>query len=181
MSLSRTLRLLSGLLIAALSVPVFADSVQLGPRPFYLVERMQDSALKRRLQACVRDITAYRPSEFSIGHRGAPLQFPEHTRESYEAAARMGAGILECDVTFTRDQALVCRHAQCDLHTTTNILATPLAERCSTPFAPAEFDAKTGERTKSASARCCASDITLAEFKTLVGKMDSQNADAPLR
>jgi glycerophosphoryl diester phosphodiesterase len=38
----------------------------------------------------------------------------------------MGAGILECDVTFTRDRELVCRHAQCDLHTTTNILDTPL-------------------------------------------------------
>jgi glycerophosphoryl diester phosphodiesterase len=36
----------------------------------------------------------------------------------------MGAGILECDVTFTKDQKLVCRHAQNDLHTTTNILVT---------------------------------------------------------
>lgn len=25
-------------------------------------------------------------------------------------------------VTFTKDKELVCRHAQCDLHTTTNIL-----------------------------------------------------------
>ena len=25
----------------------------------------------------------------------------------------MGAGILECDVTFTKDLELVCRHAQC--------------------------------------------------------------------
>ena len=41
---------------------------------------------------------------FSIGHRGGgPLQFPEHTKESHEAGARMGAGILECDVTFTSD------------------------------------------------------------------------------
>ena len=155
-----------------------ADVVQLGPRPFYLLERMQDSALKRQLQTCARDITQYRRSDFSIGHRGAPLQFPEHTRESYTAAARMGAGIVECDVTFTKDKALVCRHAQCDLHTTTNILATPLAAKCSVPFTPATFNAKTGERTKAATARCCASDITLAEFKTLVGKMDSFNADA---
>ena len=35
----------------------------------------------------------------------------------------MGAGVLECDVAFTKDRGLVCRHAQCDLHTTTNILA----------------------------------------------------------
>jgi len=27
----------------------------------------------------------------------AALQFPEHTREAYEAGARMGAGIVECD------------------------------------------------------------------------------------
>jgi hypothetical protein len=29
------------------------------------------------------------------GHRGAPLQFPEHTKECYKAAAVMGAGIVE--------------------------------------------------------------------------------------
>ena len=52
----------------------------------------------------------------------------------------MGAGILECDVTFTNDGQLVCRHDQCDLHTTTNILVTPLAAKCSEPFSPAEFD-----------------------------------------
>ena len=62
---------------------------------------------------------------FSIAHRGAPLQFPEHTKESYEAGARMGAGIVECDVTFTKDGQLVCRHDECDLHTTTNIVNTP--------------------------------------------------------
>ncbi len=40
-------------------------------------------------------------SLFSIGHRGAPIQFPEHTVESNAAAARMYTGILECDVTFS--------------------------------------------------------------------------------
>jgi glycerophosphoryl diester phosphodiesterase len=49
----------------------------------------------------------------------------------------MGAGIVECDVTFTKDKELVCRHAQNDLHTTTNILATPLAAKCVQPFTPA--------------------------------------------
>jgi glycerophosphoryl diester phosphodiesterase len=72
-----------------------------------------------------------RKTDFSIGHRGAAQQFPEHTKESYKGAARMGAGIVECDVTFTKDKQLVCRHSQCDLHTTTNILATPLARKCS--------------------------------------------------
>ena len=71
---------------------------------------------------------------FSIGHRGAPLQFPKHTVESNVAAASMGAGTLECDVTFTEDLELVCHHAQNDLHTTTNILISPLADTCVQPF-----------------------------------------------
>jgi glycerophosphoryl diester phosphodiesterase len=89
----------------------------------------------------------------------------------------MGAGILECDVTFTKDGELVCRHDQCDLHTTTNILVTDLAAQCSVPFTPAEFDAS-GHRTKAASALCCTSDLTLAEFKPLTGKMDASNPNA---
>jgi glycerophosphoryl diester phosphodiesterase len=151
--------------------------VQLDPRPFFLVEDMGDSPLKRELQACARRIDQYERSEFSIGHRGAALQFPEHTKESYEAAARMGAGIVECDVTFTKDRELVCRHAQDDLHTTTNILATPLAAKCVRPFKPAMFDAD-GELVSPASAECRSSDITLAEFKTLRGKMDAFNPRA---
>lgn len=161
------------------SAPSYADNnrhdhtdVQVGPRPYFLINDMADSALKRKLQACVgKEI---RPTKFSIGHRGAPLQFPEHTRESYEAGARMGAGILECDVTFTKDLGLVCRHAQNDLHTTTNILATPLASKCTKPFTPAVIGPN-GELITPASAECRASDITLAEFKTLTGKMDAFN------
>lgn len=128
---------------------------QLGPRPEWLVNDMDDSLLKDRLTQCLNDEP--RRSHFSIGHRGAPLQFPEHTRESYEAAARMGAGILECDVSFTADAQLVCRHSQCDLHTTTNILATPLAGKCSQPFQAAEFD-DDGNLVSAASAKCCTSD-----------------------
>ena len=41
------------------------------------------------------------------------MQFPEHTLESYKAAAIQGAGIIECDVTFTMDRELICRHSQC--------------------------------------------------------------------
>ena len=79
--------------------------IQLGPRPFFLVNDMEDSALKRELLACSEG--PFKRTDFSIGHRGAALQFPEHTREAYEAGARMGAGILECDVTFTKDKELV--------------------------------------------------------------------------
>ena len=107
------------------------SSVQVGPRPYYLVDKMSPSRLKRKLEQCSEG--PFYKTDFSIGHRGgAPLQFPEHTKESHEAGARMGAGILECDVTFTSDGELVCRHDQCDLHTTTNILLTPLAANCST-------------------------------------------------
>lgn len=147
------------------------NSVELGPRPYYLVEDMDEGPLKQALQECSNQRKPQHTSDFSIGHRGAPLQFPEHTEESYRAAARMGAGILECDVTFTKDRELVCRHSQCDLHTTTNILDTELASQCSKPFTP--FDG-----SNPASARCCTSDITLGEFKTLKGKMDGANPRA---
>jgi glycerophosphoryl diester phosphodiesterase len=89
----------------------------------------------------------------------------------------MGAGIVECDTTFTKDGHLVCRHAENDLHTTTNILVTPLAEKCTTKFKPATFDAG-GNRLTAASAECRTSDLTLAEFKTLTGKMDASNPNA---
>lgn len=169
----------AAVLLAAPAGEALADkaSVQLGPRPFYLVDQMSPGPLKRELAECAEKTKNYKPSDFSIGHRGAPLQFPEHTQESYQAAARMGAGVLECDVTFTSDAELVCRHAQCDLHTTTNILATPLADRCSVPFTPAQFDAD-GNLVAPATARCCASALTLAEFKTLEGKMDAFDSRA---
>jgi glycerophosphoryl diester phosphodiesterase len=150
--------------------------VQLGMRPFFLVDDMSDSPLKQRLQQCGQR-GQFKASDFSIGHRGAAMQFPEHTLESYTAAARMGAGIVECDVTFTKDKALVCRHAQNDLHTTTNILVTPLAAKCTQAFVPATLDAN-GKLVTPAKAECRTSDITLAEFKTLRGKMDAFNPAA---
>jgi glycerophosphoryl diester phosphodiesterase len=151
-------------------------NIQVGPRPYYLVDAMSEGPLKDKLAKCSEG--PFKKTDFSIGHRGAALQFPEHTKESYEAGARMGAGILECDVTFTKDGELVCRHAQCDLHTTTNILETDLAKKCRLGFSPAEFDPVTGKRTKAAMARCCATDLTLAEFKSLKGKMDASNPNA---
>lgn len=151
------------------------QAVELGPRPFFLVDDMDQSPLKNTLSQCEKG--PFKTTDFSIGHRGAPLQFPEHTEESYRAAATMGAGILECDVTFTNDKELVCRHSQCDLHTTTNILQTPLAEQCSQNFQPAVFDSE-GNVVQPASAQCCTSDISLAEFKSLQGKMDAANPAA---
>jgi len=144
------------------------QSVQLGPRPFYLVEGMEAGKLKDRLLQCANG-PFYR-TDFSIGHRGAGLQFPEHSDLSYRAAARMGAGIVECDVTFTQDGELVCRHSECDLHTTTNIVATPLNAKCTVPWS--------GPVGTHPAPQCCTSDLTLAEFKTLQAKMDASNPGA---
>ena len=146
--------------------------ITLGPRPLYLVDLMEAGELKQKLLNCQNK--KVEKSQFVIGHRGAPLQFPEHTKESYVAAARMGAGILECDVAFTKDLQLVCRHSQCDLHTSTNVLLKPdLAAKCSVPFTP--FNEETGTK---ATAKCCTSDFTLKEFKSLCGKMDGANSKA---
>ena len=101
---------------------------------------MTPSPLKTRVQSCSEG--PFKKSDFSIGHRGAALQFPEHTRESYEAGARMGAGILECDVTFTSDKSSCAgiRSATCTPRPTSS--PTPLAAKCSVPFTPAQFDAE---------------------------------------
>ncbi|NUH66293.1 glycerophosphodiester phosphodiesterase [Sulfitobacter sp. S0837] len=146
-----------------------ATPVEYGPRPAYLVDKLPDGDLKTKLASCIGQDAL--KTDFSIGHRGAPLMFPEHTKKSNVAAARMGAGILECDVTFTADHELVCRHAQNDLHTTTNILVSDLAEKCTTGFTPASGDTP-------ASAECRTSDLTLAEFRTLTPKMDSADKTA---
>jgi len=165
------------LLIASLlfaGVPVAGQSVdtrvELGQRPQFLVDDLRDGPLKTRLQACLAEPP--RRTAFSIGHRGAGLVFPEHTLEAYEAGFRMGAGTLECDVTFTKDLALVCRHSQNDLATTTDILLTPLAQTCVEPFTPAVLNERGGV-VRPARAECRTSELTLAEFKTLRGKIDA--------
>ena len=120
--------ILAPLLIGLLGLGGTANAnIQVGARPYYLVDRMEAGPLKDKLLSCA-DLPV-KKSNFSIGHRGASLQFPEHTVEAYKAAARQGAGIVECDVTFTKDKQLVCRHAQNDLHTTTNIVTSPLKQK----------------------------------------------------
>ncbi|HBH33886.1 MAG TPA: glycerophosphodiester phosphodiesterase [Psychrobacter sp.] len=163
---------------SAQSTPIMSPAtdsksiVSYGSRPMYLVDDMDESPLKKQLKSCEGQIA--KKTDFSISHRGAPLQYPEHTLDGYMAAARMGAGVLECDVAFTKDKQLVCRHAQNDLHTTTNILSTPLAKKCSTP---PKIDAK-GKLTNADSIECRTSDLTLAEFKSLKGKMDAADTKA---
>ncbi|MBY6152304.1 glycerophosphodiester phosphodiesterase [Vannielia litorea] len=140
-----------------------------GPRPAYLIGKLPEGELKTKLQSCLGQ--PMEKTDFSIAHRGAPMMFPEHTAESYIAGASQGAGVGECDVTFTKDKELVCRHAQNDLHTTTNILVSDLAANCTTPFSPAAGEDK-------AVAECRTSEISLSEFKGLMPKMDSADSAA---
>jgi len=164
--------------LAASAAPTFAgngrdagrgdeQTIQLGPRPFYLVDGLDAGWLKTKLSQCKAG-PFYR-TDFSIGHRGAALEFPEHSKEAYQAGARMGAGIVECDTTFTKDGQLVCRHSECDLHTTTNIVATPLNGKCTVPWSGPN---------QNPAPLCCTSDLTLDEFKSLTAKMDSSNPAA---
>ena len=64
------------------------NNVQLGPRPYFLIEDMDDGKLKAALQQCSEG--SFYKTDFSIGHRGAALQFPEHTKESYEMGRQNG-------------------------------------------------------------------------------------------
>jgi len=134
-----------------------AQAAQLGPRPLYLLDELAPGPLRERLAACAARTDAYPSSFLTIGHRGAALFFPEHTREGYLAAVRQGAGFVECDAVSTKDGELVCRHSDRDLAETTNILATPLAAKCRKGFKPGrEPDCRT-------------TDLTLAEFLSLEG------------
>src|SRR5262249_13816487 len=142
------------------------SAIQVGPRPFYLVDGLEDGRLKDKLSHC-KDGPFVR-TNFSIGHRGAALQFPEHSKEAYEAGARMGAGIVECDTTFPKDGGRRCRPDQCDPATTTDIVTTPLNAKCTKPWSG-----------PNSGPVCCTSDLTVDEFKSLRAKMDASVPDAP--
>jgi hypothetical protein len=95
------------------------QNIQVGPRPYFLIDDMDPGALKTTLKQCSE--IPLRKTDFSIGHRGAALQFPEHTKESYEAAARMSAGIRRMRRDLYQGQAtgvssLAMRSAHHDEH-----------------------------------------------------------------
>lgn len=135
-------------------------------RTEYLISGLEPGSLKTALAQCASE--PLRVTDFSIGHRGAPMGYPEHSKEGYLAAIKMGAGLIECDVVLTKDRQLVCRHSQCDLHRTTNILQTDLASQCQVPFAP-------GDGSRRAKARCCTNDFTLAQLRGLCARRDVVN------
>jgi glycerophosphoryl diester phosphodiesterase len=45
-----------------------------------------------------------------IGHRGYPAKFPENTLAAFEGAVQAGCGMIELDVTLTRDRKVVVIH-----------------------------------------------------------------------
>ena len=87
----RLIVLSTAVLAAAPAVAQSVDRIDYGPRPFYLIDQMTDGPLKEQLMSCSGQEAS--SSLFSIGHRGAPMQFPEHTVES-NLAARAGRGHL---------------------------------------------------------------------------------------
>jgi glycerophosphoryl diester phosphodiesterase len=154
--------------------------VDFGPRPWYLADRLwgteslylassaegRTNKLKE-LQSKLSWDTCPGPHERNMDTMalgGAAMQFPRNSKEAFVAAARMGAGALGCEVTFSKDGHLVCREQQCDLHYTTDILLNPslsaLAAKCQKPFAAGE------------GARCCTTDFDLDELKTLCATMN---------
>jgi glycerophosphoryl diester phosphodiesterase len=52
-----------------------AQNVEYGPRPYYLIDRMEEGALKDKLTQCMGQ--EGETSLFSIGHRGAPISTPQ--------------------------------------------------------------------------------------------------------
>ena len=48
--------------------------VQVGPRPYYIIDEMESSKLKRKLERC-SEISFY-GTGFSIGHRGGTIERP---------------------------------------------------------------------------------------------------------
>jgi hypothetical protein len=85
----RVTLLVGSLTLSAACVAPDRPVLERDARSLALIDQLAEGPLRARLEAC-RDLPL-RPSRFSIAPRGAPLHYPEHPRESYLAAARMGA------------------------------------------------------------------------------------------
>ena len=53
--------------------------ISIGSRPYFILESMEDGELKSKLMKCAESKKINKKSDWSIGHRGACLQYPEHT------------------------------------------------------------------------------------------------------
>ncbi len=77
---------LATLLFAGTALPAMAEShgmetpITYGPRPFYLINTMEDGDLKDKLASCTGQAPA--KSDWSVGHRGAAMLFPDSNRST---------------------------------------------------------------------------------------------------
>ena len=76
-----------------ITTPTGDTSISGSPELRRKINLVNDSTLRETLTYCSNK--SLRPTKFSIGHRGASLKYAEHTKESYIAAAKMGAGMIE--------------------------------------------------------------------------------------
>lgn len=66
--------------------------IALGPRPYWLVDQMDEGPVKEKLASCSEK--KMKPSAWSIGHRGGgTLQFPEHSTDSIVAGVSIAPGL----------------------------------------------------------------------------------------
>lgn len=66
------------------AAPKPIKNIQLGPRPFWLIDQLEEGPLKKKLESCTE--MKMKPSTWSISHRGGgTLQFPEETHGSIMA------------------------------------------------------------------------------------------------
>ena len=94
-----------------------------------------------------------------IAHRGASGYLPEHTLEAYKRAIELGADFVEPDLVATKDGVLIARHEP-NITSTTDVSTR------------AEFAARKTKKTVDGVEEegWFASDLTLAEIKTLFAK-----------
>lgn len=72
--------------------------ISLGPRPYWLVDHLEEGPLKDKLASCSEK--EMKPSAWSISHRGGgTLQFPEHTFDSIMAGVRFFLSLRASETT----------------------------------------------------------------------------------
>jgi glycerophosphoryl diester phosphodiesterase len=73
---------------------------------------MFSGALNRadKRQAAMKDEVFLFSNPLVAGHRGFSAKYPENTMVSFEAAALAGVGMIELDITLTRDSKIVVIH-----------------------------------------------------------------------
>jgi len=91
-----------------------------------------------------------RPSDSPSAIAERHCSFRETRWNPYVLRHAMGAGVIECDVAFTSDRQLVCRHAQDDLALPRPIMSQVPELECQMqpgPLVPA--DPKTGREAQA--------------------------------